>query len=161
MSETIIGIDLGTTNTVVAIWSSRKCLAKVIKIGAAREPLMPSIVAYDDAGYTVRWDVDGSESGGLPADYLRAPGGEYEGKTALEIAETIQGWESEERKQGKAEVAALLRSAAEPGVRGPAPPLPPQPRATAPAPPGRYFPAGLLCALPASSISENLFRATF
>ena len=45
-----IGIDLGTTNTVVAIWSSRKCLAKVIKIGAAREPLMPSIVAYDDAG---------------------------------------------------------------------------------------------------------------
>ena len=37
--------------------------------------------------------------------------------TALEIAETIEGWDSEETKQGKAEVAALLRSAAEPRVR--------------------------------------------
>ena len=40
---------------------------------------------------------------------LRATGGAWEGKTALEIAETTESWDSEETKQGKAEVAALLR----------------------------------------------------
>ena len=57
------------------------------------------------------------------------------------------------------DMLALLRPAAEPGVRVPsAPPAAPC-RRHCPAWP--LFSAGLLCALPASSISENLFRATF
>ena len=83
---------------------------------------------------------------------LRATGGgpDWEGKTALEIAEA----------EGRAEIVALLRPAAEPGVRA-LPSAPPAAPCRRHCPAWPLFPAGLLCALPASSISENLFRATF
>ena len=42
-------------------------------------------------------------------DTISATGGDDEGKTALEIAEKVESWESDETKKGKAEVAALLR----------------------------------------------------
>eukprot|EP01045_Picozoa_sp_COSAG04_P002544 COSAG04_NODE_93_length_26686_cov_10.174364_11_plen_99_part_00 len=40
---------------------------------------------------------------------LRATGGRTKGKTALELAEKVESWGSDETKRGKAEVAALLR----------------------------------------------------
>ena len=47
---------------------------------------------------------------------LRATAGRHEGKTALEMAEAIESWDSEEQKQGKAEVAALLRLGCDPNA---------------------------------------------
>ena len=114
---------------------------------------------------------------------LRATGGDNEGKTALEIAEAngtaevaavLEGLLSAEEKaewdsvtKPKLKIAAARRPrprppprrpAAKPGVRA----LPSAPHA-APyrrrCPAWPLFSAGLLCALPASSISENLFRA--
>ena len=41
---------------------------------------------------------------------LRATRAQDEGKTALEIAERVEGWESDETKRGKVDVAALLRA---------------------------------------------------
>ena len=40
---------------------------------------------------------------------LRATGGYWEGKTALEWAEKVESWDYEQSRKGKAEVAALLR----------------------------------------------------
>eukprot|EP01045_Picozoa_sp_COSAG04_P000337 COSAG04_NODE_7_length_45988_cov_220.188869_22_plen_284_part_00 len=56
---------------------------------------------------------------------LRATGGDWEGKTALEVAEDLKSWNSEETNRGKAKVAALLRREPEPEpevTRSPPPP---------------------------------------
>ena len=48
-NEVAVGIDLGTTNSVVAVWSNEKLRAKVVKVEGKNKTL-PSIVAFEKDG---------------------------------------------------------------------------------------------------------------
>jgi molecular chaperone DnaK (HSP70) len=86
-NEVAVGIDLGTTNSVVAVWSNEKLRAKVVKVEGKNKTL-PSIVAFEKDGrnswkpYVGRKAIDYGHPEMTVRNVKRLMGQEYENNTA-------------------------------------------------------------------------------
>lgn len=71
MSSTYIGIDFGTTKTLVSVYNERKQEAKIIRLGGGRDDIPTSVYVVEDDSFLCGEEAE-DQSAADPKRYVRA-----------------------------------------------------------------------------------------
>ena len=71
MNSTYIGIDFGTTKTLVSVYNAKKKEAKIIRLGRGRDDIPTSVYAAEDGSFLCGEDADDQRTA-EPERYARA-----------------------------------------------------------------------------------------